>query len=369
MLVRLVRERAACPFRPGPALALALALVLALAGLAADARAQTAPAPSVEAEGAELPTRPLAESLRVVGGRCWDGPSLVAAVREWLKRDEVDARLAIEVRHLVGPPERVVFVVKRSGKRASERVFRDMRRPCADQRAAVSLSIALSIDATLLFRPDVEVPPVEQEPAPPEPEPPPPAPAPPPLPPETHRPRAASPEPRRPLPVRASLEAGAAFGVLPAPTPFASLSLGVGPFRGVSLRLAALATPEAGAGLGRGRVESQLWGGRVDGCLGTGPARIEGRGCVGLLYGRGSARGVGFAPSREDAFPWVSSALRFEARVALGASVALVGGVDGLVLLREVRLRVSDLEGAPVAERELSRFGLIAGAGVSLSLW
>jgi hypothetical protein len=363
MLVRLVRERAACPFRLGPA----LALLLALAGFAVDARAQPAPASPAEAEGGELPTRPLAESLRVVGGRCWDGPSLVAAVREWLKRDEVDARLAIEVRHLVGPPERVVFVVKRGGKRASERVFRDMRRPCADQRAAVSLSIALSIDATLLLRPDVEAPPVEQEPAPPEPEPPPPAPAPPP--PETPRPRAARPAPPRPLPVRASLEAGAAFGVLPAPTPFASLSLGVGPFHGVSVRLAALATPEAGAGLGRGRVESQLWGGRVDGCLGTGPARIEGRGCVGLLYGRGTARGVGFTPSREDAFPWVGSALRFEARAALGASVALVGGIDGVILLREVRLRVSDREGAPVAERELSRFGLMAGAGVSLSLW
>lgn len=331
------------------------------------ARAQQAPA--AEARGAELATRPLGEALRIVGGRCWDTPSLIAAVRAWLKRDEVDARLAIEVRHLPGPPERVSFVVRRAGVRASERVFRDMRQPCAEQRAAVSLSIALSIDATLLSRPEIEVP--EPQPAAPEPATPPPAEAPPARP-EPSRPEAPPQAPRRQKrlpPLRASLEAGAAFGVLPAAAPFAALSLGLGPLHGASLRLGALATPEVGAGLGRGRVETQLWAGRADGCLGSGPGRIEGRGCAGLFYGRGSARGAGFSPSRDDAFPWFGAALRFEARVALGGSVALVGGVDGLGLLRNVRLRVSDERGVPVVERGLSRFGLMAGAGVSLSIW
>ncbi|HEU4535200.1 MAG TPA: hypothetical protein VFS00_13825, partial [Polyangiaceae bacterium] len=187
--------------------------------------------PSPDAPAPEVGTRPLAEALRVVGGRCWTSESLVAAVRAWLKRDEVDERLAIEVRHLRGPPERVIFVVRRPGARASERAFSDLRLPCDDQRAAVALSIALSIDATLLSRPEpppVE-PPAEAAPAPPAP-----APAPVPKPPavEPAARRAPASRARPPLPVRASVEAGAAFGALPAPAPFAFLGLGVGPFHG-----------------------------------------------------------------------------------------------------------------------------------------
>ncbi len=373
MLARLVPERAAYPWRPG------LPLALALLCVAPSARAQALPSPAApvparpapaaptppDPSGPEASTRPLAEALRVVGGRCWNVSSLIAAVRAWLKRDEVDEQLAIEVRHLRGPPERVVFVVRRAGARASERVFSDMRLPCDDQRAAVALSIALSIDATLLLRAD---PPVVAEPAP---TPAAPAPEPPPKPVPAEAPVRRAPVPRaRPaLPLWASLEAGAAFGALPTPAPLAALSLGVGPFHGASLRFGALATPEVGAGLGRGRVETQLVAGRGDGCLGTGPARLEGGGCVGLFYGRGTAKGSGFSPSQKDAFPWLAAALRVEARVAVAARVALVAGVDGFVALREVRLRVSDGQGAAVAERELSRFGLMAGAGVVVSLW
>lgn len=125
MLARPVRQRVNRPWRPAPALALALALVGASAG------AQPSPAPVEPDPALGRPTRPLSEALRVGGGRCWNGPSLVAAVRAWLKRDEVDARLAIDVRHLAGPPERVVFVVKRGAEPASERVFRD--RPFAER--------------------------------------------------------------------------------------------------------------------------------------------------------------------------------------------------------------------------------------------
>lgn len=373
MLACLVPERAARFWRPGLLLVCALALAWArpaqaqptAPGANAPTPGAIAHAPGAGSPASEASTRPLAEALRVVGGRCWDAPSLVAAVRAWLKRDEVDERLAIEVRHLRGPPERVVFVVRRGGARASERVFSDMRLPCDDQRAAVALSIALSIDATLLLRPD--------PPATPEPEPTPvePAPEPPPKPvaAETRVRQAQPPRARPAWSVWASLEAGAAFGALPAPAPFAALSLGVGPFHGASLRLGALATPEVGAGLGRGRVETQLIAGRGDGCLGTAPARLEGRGCVGLLYGRGTAKGSGFSPSQKDAFPWLVAALRVEARAAVVGRVALVAGVDGFVALREVSLRVSDGQGAAVAERELSRFGLMAGAGVAVSLW
>jgi hypothetical protein len=259
----------------------------------------------------------------------------------------VDARIAVEVR---GEGGVVSFVVRRDNQDPAVRTFDRLPVVCADRRKAVALAIALAIDSTLLDS-------LGEPPAPPAsgPQPAtPPAPSPPPA-------RAAA-DSRR-LHIRGTLIGGALFKVLPksAYSVYAGAELGWGDV--FDLRLGALGTSTTQSDIRSGTADAALWAARIDGCVPLASGVVWPRACAGTAAGAVHASGRGFQTSLNPNVPWASAIVRLDARVRLGAAMALEAGVDGSLAVLRPELAVLSPQSAVVESDRLPLLGAAATVG------
>ncbi|MDQ3035057.1 MAG: hypothetical protein M3Y87_21800, partial [Myxococcota bacterium] len=92
--------------------------------------------------------RPLADAITVASpDECLERDALVAHVETWLGRASIASELGVVVE---GDADEVSFLVTRGGEPIATRRFDRLPRACADRRAALSLAIALAIDAAIL---------------------------------------------------------------------------------------------------------------------------------------------------------------------------------------------------------------------------
>lgn len=310
----------------------AAALVLWVAVLPRAATAQDQP-PAPEA------TRPLHEALYVsFDGRCLRQGPLVARVARWLQRTDVDARLSITVEGYEDPELRVWFAMERDGKSVSVRRFENVPGGCDELAGALSLAIALAIDATILDRVA-------------EPQPPPPPP----------------PAPERRIAIVA--EPQLLWRVLPAAAYAARLGVGAGLGERIAVEASFVLTETVQTAVASGDARVALAAGRLDACHGPLAGRVRPRACAGVLAGRVGAAGVGFSPSLADGVLWAAGVARAELRLGLSSVVSLTLAVDGFVALARPSLAVEGVAGQTVASRRLPAVGAAGGIGLAFGSW
>ena len=323
---------------------------LGLLGLPAAARGDT-------------PPRPIADLLRVTEGRCLDRARAAAGVASWLGRTTIAAQLSIDVEEIDGGGQ---FVLRSDGEVLGRRTLFRADSSCEELRAAISLAIAVAIDATILDALGVPRP----APAPP-PSPPPPAPRlslplPLPLPPPAWSVLPARPPPpaSRPSRLSASLEFGILAGLLPAPTFLISPSVSYAIVPLFEVRLAGVATTSAAAELLGGGASFRIAAARLDACAleHQGPFLL--RACAGALAGGLSSSGFGYARAYSPTSPWIAVAGRIDGRwVPARGRLGLVVALDGLFTPESHDFEVHDASGQTLALVPLSSAGVGISAG------
>ncbi len=301
----------------------------------------------------DAPSAAVADALSTEGPtECISRDALAEQVAAWLERREIDARITVQVRVDGSPPDAISFVIKRSGKPVAWRQFLEPPQSCADAKAAVSLAIALAIDATILETLGVVVPPPVPTPTP--------RPPPPPRPPEPSP--APVPEPPRTLDAGGALEGGALFRVLPATAVSGYGGLWVR-WGLLEVRLGALASFGVETPLGRGTVTTSLAATRLDACFVRAFGAASFRSCAGAATGQLSARGEGYEESRETLVRWTAMALRLGARLPVTGPLAASVALDGFSPVVRPRLVVVDAGGSGLhAEQTPAAGGALAVA-------
>ncbi|NOY92156.1 MAG: hypothetical protein GXP55_13240 [Deltaproteobacteria bacterium] len=308
-------------------------------------------------------TRPLDAALSVPeGATCLTRAALVEHTASWLGSGTVDVRQTILIELGRGERVGVGFVLLDGEQVASRRRFARLPEACADRRAALSLALAIALDASVLERlmgtadagptPPAEPgePPRHRDPeqvaseaAEPEP--------------DAGPPSAASPERAAEIHLRAGLGAGLGVGLLPQSSPWGEFSFALSG-AGWTLRALAGATWRAASPLAHARVVTQLAAGAVEVCVDRDLARLQLSGCLGPRLGRLFAQGRDFADSRSTELWWLALGAGLHARYPRDSVVSLRLGIGGhLALLRPV-LRVVDTEGHVTERRTLARVGL-----------
>lgn len=317
----------------------------------------------------QAPTRPLSHALLVdEGGRCELEDRLAAHVAHWLGTDVVDARLEVLVSSPGTDGEPARFRILRSGGAVAERIFDRAPPDCADLRAALSLAIALAIDAAVLssILPETPAPPA--------------APAPPPAAPAIARPPAAGegggpparPEPDRPaaLAAEAALHVGAWLGLVPgAPAATIGAAMQVRGASAVGLRAGMLVSLPTEVSIGSGKSQVLLAAGALGGCWGAarGPGVRYGA-CLGAAAGLLRARGRDFAVSTSAAPFWVAATVRLELGWTWASGLGLSMALEAALPVVRPRLIVLAPNGEPAAERTTSSaaVGLVLGPTLDL---
>lgn len=326
----------------------ALGLALVLLGLPAAAQGDT-------------PSRPVADLLHVTEGRCLNRAQLAAGVASWLGRDTIAASIAIDVQEIEGGGQ---FVLRRDGEVIGRRTLLRADSSCEELRAALSLAIAVAIDATILDALGVPGP----APAPP-PSPPAPTltlPLPLPLPPP-----AWSALPARPPPpaapasrLSASLEIGVLAGLLPAPTFLISPSISYAVIPRFEVHLAGVATSSSTAELLSGGASFRIAAARLDACAVEHGGPFLLRACAGALAGGLTASGFSYSRSYSPTSPWIAVAGRIDARwVPPRGRLGLVVALDGLFTPESHDFEVHDAGGRTLARATLSSTGVGIAAG------
>jgi hypothetical protein len=337
---------ALAPLRPC-GLSSGVSVALAILGLA-------------RAAGAQPVDRPVVEALRVEPNACLDREALARHIAGWIHTDRIDRRIEIAVSGSPSAPGGVGLTLLRDGQVVGERRFTTLDVPCEEARAAIGLAIAVALDNTLLQ--DLRV-----EPPPPPPAPPPaPAPAPP-------VPAAPPPAPGAHLGLGMSLDAVGMLGPLPSLVAGVSPAFELTPHGMFDLRLAGLATSASTFPVGTGSVSAAIFAGRVDACAAfqLGPhaegarlAALRLHACGGLLAGViHTSVAAGLDPSPSPTSPWVSAALRFDARVALTPIFGLELAVDGLVPITRTEVEATLADGTVVDTHPLFPVGVAVGFG------
>lgn len=287
---------------------------------------------------------------------CLTRAALVEHTATWLGTDRIDARQTILIELSDGERRDVGFVLLRAGQARARRRFAQLPAACADRRAALSLALAIALDASVLERLSAPASPiapadVSAAPAPPAP--------------------AVSAPVASPLSARWGLRVGLALGVevgsLPRPSALGGLDIALAR-PGWELRVGVVATVASDAPLLDGGVRTQLVSGGVAGCLDRGVGAVEFAGCFGPRVGRVWGRGRGFATSLTTRLPWVALAAGLEVRWPRASVVSLRARASGQLVLVRPTLRVRDEGGGVVGLREFSPAGFLAGAGVVLAL-
>ena len=334
--------------------ALGIALGLGLLALPSPARGDT-------------PSRPITELLHVTEGRCLRGRELAADVASWLGRGTVAATMSIDVQEMESGGQ---FVLRRDGEVIGRRALLRADSSCEELRAALSLAIAVAIDATILDA--LGVPNAAPAPALPVqtvtlqlPLPPPLLPPPPPP------PWSAPPPPQPPLPpaapasrFSASLEIGVLAGLLPAPAFLISPSLSYAVAPRFEARLAALATSSSDAALLSGGAGFRIAAARLDACALQPQGSLMLRACAGALVGGLTASGFSYSRTFSPTSPWLAFAGRIDARwVPARGSVGVVVAVDGLFAPEAHSFEVHDAGGQILARASLPSAGVGITAG------
>jgi hypothetical protein len=292
--------------------------------------------------GARADDRPLVDSITVArAGDCLEHDALIEHVRTWLRRDEVDARLAIVVdEEEVGAS----FVITRDGAPVAVRRFDRLPEACPDRRAALGLAIALALDAAVLDALQSTGRPAD---------------APPPTVPEERDDRSIA------VALELALEAQALFEVLPEVA--AGWQLGARVVVGDSFEVGAHAwlTSMAGADLSSGRVAVQLSGARLDVCARRRVESIALRGCIGAAAGAAFGTGRDLPGARSTVVGFAGLLGRVAVSIPLTDWLALDVAADGWLSLWRPRYDVVDPNGVPVASVELPIGGAAAAVGLS----
>lgn len=287
--------------------------------------------------------RPILEALHVASNPCFDAATLAPHVAAWLKRSAMDRRIEVEVRGDPLSPAGLALEIRRDGQAVGTRSFPAFTVPCEDVRAAVAVSTALAIDATVLESLGVNVP----SSAPSEP---------------AHRaPARSEPQPAR---LAVATEGVALLGVLPtvaaAYAPSASFTI----VPAVALRVSALVTAPSSFAFDGGNVDVSVVAGRLDGCAVVPAGALRLRFCAGLAAGELRAVGTRFTVSTSPApVPWVAGLGRFDLRIPVTGRLGLVLASDFAVRFAQTSIDVTSLKGTVRDSRPLSVLGAMLGAG------
>jgi hypothetical protein len=333
-------------FKKSPELRLALSL--SLLAVPSPARGDT-------------PARPITDVLHVAEGRCLGGRRLALGVASWLGRDTLAASIAIDVQELENGGQ---FVVRRDGEVIGRRTLLRADSSCEELRAALSLAIAVAIDATILDSLGIPTPaPAPLPSAPPGPPAPPPAvllplPPAPPSPPAVPPPPATKPASS----LSASLEIGVLARLLPGPTFLISPSISHAFVPRFEVRLAGVATSGSDAALLSGGASFRIAAARLDACAVEHQGPLLLRACAGALAGGLTASGFSYSRTYSPTSPWIAVAGRIDARWApprgrLGVVIAL----DGIFTPESHSFEIHDLGGQILARAVLPS----AGAGIT----
>jgi len=299
-------------------------------------------------------------AFEVEGRGCLDGAELAAAVSAWRSGAAPPPGVAVLVRELA--PLGAHFRIARRGETLGERTIEAPRASCAELRAALALTLALSLDA-------VPADPPPRSPASPEP-----APA---RLPEKIGPQTIAPlrlpagflaPRRRELAAEMALEGGAALGLVAAPAGLVQVSAGlrIGPRPGLSglLRGGLVATPPASFALGTGEATVRLAAGRLDGCAAWERGAFGVEGCGGVAVGWLAAEGRGFDQDLDVGAPWAAGSLRLAGRASPLSWLGVIVAANGYVPFVAPTIGVLNNGAGPPADAPTPPVGL----GLSLGL-
>lgn len=299
-----------------------------VAALSVPHRARATAPPQIE----------LAEAISVEpGATCLDHDDLVQQVRMWVGRDQIDDRVRIVVRGDAQKTDQVWFGIEHDGELAASRTFDRAPHRCGNLHAAVSLAVAIAIDATILQEIAPAPPAAAQAPAPDPPTPP---------------AGTTAPPQREPTRVGGALE-GSILGGMPGRIGgggLLAIELGPAPFLDIRLAGLAAGTRES---LAAGSVVLVLAAARFDLC----PVRTFGaarlRLCVGVASGALHARGRGFEAPRSTSVPWLAVVGGFGVQVPADRRVALGISLDAYVPVVRPTVTVGEPGAAPLASRPM----------------
>jgi hypothetical protein len=334
--------------------ALCVALWLALVAVPAPARGDTL-------------ARPITDVLRVAEGRCLGGPRLAVGVASWLGRDTVAASIAVDVQEMENGGQ---FVVRRDGEIIGRRTLLRADSSCEELRAALSLAIAVAIDATIFDALGIPTPAPAPLPVPPAPPLVVPLPSPPP---PSSSSSSALPPSLAPKPasrLSASLEIGVLAGLLPAPVFLISPSLSYAVVPRFEVRLAGMATSSSGAPLLSGGSSFRIAAARLDTCAVELHGTLLLRACAGVLAGGLTASGFSYSRTFSPTSPWIAVAGRIDARWASPRGrLGLVVALDGIFTPESHSFEIHDVGGQILARAVLPSAGVGITAGPALTFW
>jgi len=305
----------------------------------ADAPGTTA-APAAPAEQ----LRPVAEAVTLEpGATCLEAERLTRRIARWLERDQIEQSIRVHVRGDERDSQAVRFSIEAAGGRRAERNLLDAPEDCAQMHAAVALSVAMAIDATLTdaAAEAVELPEDEELVEPTEPPEPP-----------YHRGAIA-------------LLGQLGSGVLPGLSPGAAIRWESGFMPWLDLRVGAFGThlDEASVGAAPGSFASDVIAGRADVCAVAALQRLRLLGCAGAAAGRFRTVGRGYSESETDNSQWWAVIAGLEAQIDLGQLVSLAVSVDLVVPTASWHVQVLGPDGRQVEAIELDPLGAMIGVG------
>jgi hypothetical protein len=272
----------------------------------------------VVAASAQAPIRPLRDAVSVAREtECLGIDALLPHLRVWLRRDEVEGRISVVVEE---EGQGASFVVLHDGRPHAVRRFDRLPGACEDRRAALSLAIALAIDAAVLDRLGVTV-----EEAPIE--------APPTVEPIPEPPIASRPSVRLEL----AMESQLLIEVLPEVAAGWLVGARMVLEGAFEVAVSGWVSSISSSALDPGRVDVQLAGARLDLCARRPIDVITLRGCVGAAGGAALGRGRDVPRERETTVAFVGALARVGLALAVTEWLALELALDGWVAILRPR--------------------------------
>jgi hypothetical protein len=273
---------------------------------------------------------------------------LARRVARWLEREQVDARIRVEVRGRADRANAVSFAITYDGRHRTERHIHDGPADCDQFHSALALSIALAIDATLLDAQRAQLPkedvPSDEE--------------------------LVAVEPPEPSYFRLALGvfAHASSGLLTDLSPAGSARIEVGLVKWLDLRAGALASWVGDQRLPGvdGHYDVRLIAGRLDGCVLYTLRQLRLLACGGALGGTFRTQGREFsARSITQTEPWWAVVGSLELQAEISTWLALAVSVDMVVPVQTRRIVALGPDEEPLepGDRTLTAVGVLAGAG------
>lgn len=297
--------------------------------------------------------QPLRTAITLQPGQtCLQEAQLESRTARWLERDQIDGRIHIVVRG-GDAPQAVAFTVQRGAAPPAERRLQDLPDDCDQLHAAVALSIALAIDATLAEVPkSPPSPPVVAAPDPPPAVAAPPVVAPPPGPRADGRPR-----------LRVDAAAGLSSGLVVGLAPAVTARVGFSPRDWIEARAGLLATSTGGLGFSdvSGSYAAWIAAGRAEVCA-RAPAheRVDLGVCMGAELGAFVTRGSDGLPGGgvRATSPWVAILAGVSGEVSLWGPVGLGLSVELHAPFQERFIELRNADGSVGATERVDPVGV-----------